>query len=200
MSSSPEDLPRAAKLGRTMGWGISLGLTAVALVWSFISILSVHCGFSRDEPVFRGHPISPRADNPKELRRCHRDVSGLVSSLHDEIFNVQTKALKFNTDPGVEWRNWSTAWRRRWAVVGRRCRLAELAGQDVNPIIDELYEVHEEVSHLQHAYDGVMARFIEPHARRLERLRSQLRVLRNTIEKAARKSHAERKHKLKPKY
>jgi len=125
-----------------------------------------------------------------------------VSSLHNEIFNVQTKALKFNTDPGVEWRNWSTAWRRRWAVVGRRCRLAELAGQDVNPIIERLYEVHEEVNHLQHAYDGVMARFIEPHARRLERLRRQLRVLRNTIEKAAQRAHAKPKlkPKLKPKY
>lgn len=166
-----------------IGWVASLGVTAVAFIWSFISVLSVHCGFSRDEPVFRGQQIKASLDDPGELRRCHRDVAKLLERLHKESYELQARALKYKIDPAVEWRSWSRAWRRRWKVVGHRCRLSELGGKGKSAVVDKLHDVHQELDKLQHAYDGVIDRYIKHHARRLKRLRGTLRAIRDTIER-----------------
>jgi hypothetical protein len=166
-----------------LGWVVSLGITAIAFIWSFISVLSVHCGFSRNEPVFRGRRINATANDPGELRRCHRDVAGLLSRLHRKSYELQARALKYKTDPAVEWRSWSRAWRQRWQVVDHRCRLSELGGTGKSPVIDKLHHVHRELDRLQHAYDGVIDRYIKHHARRLKRLRGTLRAIRDTIER-----------------
>ncbi len=155
----------------------------MALVWSFISVLAVHCGFSRSEPVFRERQIKATADDPKELRRCHGDVVRLLSKLHRESSQIQARALKYKSAPAVEWRSWSRAWRRRWQVVNHRCRLSELGGKGKSVVLDKLYEVHQELDKLQHAYDGVIHRYIKHHARRLKRLRGTLRAIRDTIER-----------------
>ena len=198
MSTSPEQRPRAARIGRKMGWGVSLGITAVASVWSFISVLAVHCGFSGEKPVVVGWRITPSADKPAELRRCHRYVAGLLRDLHKESYDLQARSLKFDIDTAAEWRNWSAAWGRRWTAVGRRCRLKELSGTGKSPTIDAPNDVHQELDRLRHAYDGVMARYVEHHARRLKRLRRTLTSIRNTIDRRSHRKGAGRPPLLPP--
>lgn len=165
-----------------MGWGVYILVTAVATIWSFISVLAVHCDFGTKRPHLRGPRIHVSAQDVQDLRRCHQRVEKLLLELHRESYELQARALKYKIDPASEWRNWSEAWRGRWRVVDWRCRLGELGGKGVSAELDQLYEVHRALDGLQMAYSGVMDRFVEQHSRRLRALHAKLRKIRDAIE------------------
>lgn len=173
----------ASRIGKKAGMYVYILLTCAATLWVFISVLAVHCGFSRTQPMVKGKQIDAKASNLKEIRHCHRQIESLLENLHRETLLIQTRALKFNTNPQAEWKNWSEAWRAKWNVIDHKCRLNELHGRDTHTTIDSLYDVHKELAKLERAYNGVMDRFIHHHVDRLVKLRNKLRVIRNTIEK-----------------
>jgi len=143
-------------------------------LWMTLSILQVHAGFHRPKQAFKGEKINVRADKPDELRRCHRDMEHLLRDLHDQTFALQAKALKFDINPATEWRNWAQAWRKRWSIIGSRCRLDELSGSGTSQEIDTLGQIHNALSELQLSYTDVMDRYIERFARRLREQQLQL--------------------------
>jgi len=170
----------AARLGRkTFLWGY-IAFTSVMALWMTLSVLQVHAGFHKPRQPFKGEKISVRADNPDELRRCHRDIQHLLRDLHDQTFTLQAKALKFDINPATEWRNWTQAWRKRWSIIGSRCRLDELSSTSQE--IDALNQIHDALSELQLSYTDVMDRYIERFSRRLREQQLQLERVSKQIE------------------
>ncbi|MFH1130039.1 MAG: hypothetical protein V1754_01810, partial [Pseudomonadota bacterium] len=92
-------------------------------------------------------------------------------------------ALKYDTDPATEWRNWSGGWRFRWRALNRRCRLNQLAGAGVSEEIDKMYEIHSSLAELQLSYTDVMDRFVEQYVERLQKLRLELKEVRSMIDR-----------------
>jgi hypothetical protein len=160
--------------------GIYLSFTVVVCLLTLLSILVVHCG-GRPAPL-TGPRITERA-KPDEIRSCHRDLERLATDLHRETFSIQAKALRYETDPATEWRNWSGAWQNSWRSLGWRCRLQD--DQGGNPALEKMASIHGALRDLQHSYSGVMDRFMESYAQRLRRVRRELTDVRTMIDRHA---------------
>jgi len=172
---------RTVRRWRKIFTGAYLAFTVAAAGWALLSLLAVHCGYYvPSEP--QGPRIGVAADDPAELRRCHRSLERLLVDLHDTTFSLQARALKYDIDPATEWRNWSRAWTQRWRQVNHRCRLSE-PGDGPRPILERMRPVHAALAELQLGYSGVVDRFIERYADRLRQLRSELRTIRALIDR-----------------
>lgn len=172
--------------------GIHLTVTAGVALWVLFSLI-VALGGTRSAAA-KGPRISAAADKPEELRRCNRLLEGLLTDLHRETFAIPTTALRFDTDPSAEWRNWSRTWRMRWRALAWRCRFDDLAGSGTSEAIDTMAEIHSALDELQRSYSGVVDTFIERHLERLRALRKSLTQVRNLIDRAdptAPASHSE---------
>jgi hypothetical protein len=168
--------------------GLYLAFTIGMSVWTFLTLLASNCG-GRAIPS-KEPRISSKADDLFELRQCQRELERLLTDLHKETFNLQGKALRFDTDPGTEWRNWAAGWRQRWHALDWECRLSELSGKGVSAEIDAMESVHLELDELQHSYTGVVDTFVERYVERLHRLRGELNKIGSMIETRGREAHA----------
>jgi hypothetical protein len=182
--AAPIEDPRAEQTVRR--WrraflGIYLAFTAGAILIAFFSILAVHCG-GRPAGI-QGPRIREDGSDSRELRRCQADLDRLLRDLHREAFTVQSKALRFDTDPGSEWQNWSAAWRRRWQMLDYRCRFGALSGKASSPEIEKMASIHRTLDELQFAYGGLVARFAGTYVDRLRTLRAQLEDVRKMIDR-----------------
>jgi len=146
-----------------------------------VSLLAVAFGGARLPPV-KGPRIDESGARPDEIRACHRDLERLLTDLHHETFAIQAKALRYDTDPATEWRNWSDSWDGRWRTLDWRCRLSELTGRGI-PAIDRMAAIHSTLAELQRSYSGVMDRFIETYSDRLRKLRKDLSEVRALIDR-----------------
>ena len=183
LAGGPEIARRTIRRWRRAFLGIYLTVTVGAGLLALLSMLSVHLGVRELIPVAAGGPvIRATANEPKELRACHRELERLLLSLHEETFVMQGRALKYKIDPAAEWHNWSNAWRGRWQTVQRRCRLRELGGAGVSKEIDRMAAIHDGLGELQLSYTGVMDRFLERYVDRLRRLRADLTAVRDMID------------------
>jgi hypothetical protein len=151
-----------------------------AVVLTAVSVLAVT--FGDPLPPVKGVRIGEQGDNPDEIRACHHELERLLTDLHNETFAIQTKALRFDTDPATEWRNWSEAWRGRWRNLDWRCRLSQLSGRG-KPVFDRMAAIHSTLAELQRSYSGVMDRFIDTYSDRLRRLRKDLSEVRSMIDR-----------------
>ncbi len=172
---------RTVRRWKRAGFGIYLAFTFAAVIVTFFSVLGVHCGWHAPPPS--GPQIDPNANNPAELRTCHRDLDRLLRDLHKEAFTVQARALRFDTNPATECRNWSKQWQLRWRTVAWRCRFRELAGQGVSPAIDQMAAVHAALDELHLGYTGQVDRFVETYVQRLRKLSKELGEVRATIDR-----------------
>jgi hypothetical protein len=179
---------RTVRRWRKAFYSLYLTFTVLAGLWALLSLLSVHCGWQSMAALGaaaarRGPRISASADNPHELRDCHRRLERLLTDLHQETFTLQARALKHRkTDPAAEWRNWSKAWRARWRELDRRCRLSELSGSGKSKEIDRMHAIHSVLAELQLGYSGIVDRFVERFADRLRGLRKDLAAVRAMID------------------
>jgi len=161
--------------------GLYLAFTLAAILTTFFSVLVANCGGS---PVPEGGPqISPGGQDPADLRGCHKDLERLLSDLHREAFTVQGKALRYDTDPGAEWRNWSQEWRLTWRSLGWRCRFDELGGKEMSPEIDQMAAIHRQLEELQLSYSGLVEKFVDTYVDRLRKLRKELGQVRDAIDR-----------------
>lgn len=161
--------------------GTYLAFTLGAVFLAFFSILAVQCGARPVSP--RGPRIGESANSPAELRQCHHDLERLLADLHREAFTVQAKALRFNTDPASEWRNWSAAWELRWRSLDWRCRFGDLAGTQKIPEIERMAAVHATLEELHLSYSGLVDRFVDTYAARLHKMRTELSEIRTLIDR-----------------
>jgi hypothetical protein len=179
--NDPSDADPTVRRWKRILLGIYLLFTGVAVIWAFASLVAFNCG-GHAVPV-KGPRISPAADNPKELRACHKKLERLLTDLHEETFALQANALRYRTDPAAEWRNWSEAWKLRWQALRWRCRLDELGGSGVSPAIDQMAAIHAALEELRLSYTGLVDTFIERYTERLQNLRKDLAAVRTTIDR-----------------
>lgn len=161
---------------------IYLAFTIAAVLVAFFSILAVHLGATQ-APIRKGRRIKSKAEDPKELRDCHRRLKKLATELHRETFTLQAKALRFETNPAVEWRNWSAGWKHRWRYLDYRCRLSELADTGASNEIDKMAAIHRSLEELQLSYSGVVESFVERYVSRLHTLKEELSFVRAMIDR-----------------
>ena len=176
---SPEQ--RTIRRWRRAFLAIYLVFTFGAVVLTGVSVLAVTFGGAPLPPV-KGPRIDERGAKPDEIRACHRSLERLLTDLHHETFAIQAKALRYDTDPATEWRNWSQAWNGRWRTLDWRCRFSELSGRGM-PAIDRMAAIHSTLAELERSYSGVMDRFIETYSDRLRKLRRDLSELRSMIDR-----------------
>ena len=181
MSSPTQQAERIIARWRKVFLGVYLLFVIGAILITFFSVLAFHLG-AHKVPV-KGKQISARADNPKELRRCHRKLSRLMTGLHRETFSLLARSQRFETQPARAWANWSRDWRHRWNVLDHHCRLSELSGRGVSPEIDKMARVHEALDELHISYTGVVKNFAERYVDRLRALRDQVASVRAMIDR-----------------
>jgi hypothetical protein len=181
LSPQPEAAAKKIRRWRKIFLGIYIAFTSSAIVLTFLSILVYHWG-GRPFPV-HGPQISFHGNNPEELRSCLNDLNRLLSDLHKETFTVQARALRFDTDPETEWRNWSADWKLRWQSLRWRCRLEQQSDESTTPIIKRMAKIHLDLEELQFSYGGVVDKFVNRYIERLRNMRSELSSIHALIDR-----------------
>lgn len=192
MSDQQSTSDRPPRLWKRVFTGIYIAFTVSVCIVTLCSVLAALAG-GRAIPI-KGRQISARADNPRELRNCHKRLERLRTSLHREVFTLQAKALRFDVDPAIEWRNWSHSWRGRWRRLNHRCRLEELGGRGVSQEIDKMAAVHVALDELRLSYSEVMNSFVERYMKRMRKLRMELAEVRSMIDQRGKPAGPEQGH------
>ncbi len=88
MPGPADSSEKTVRLWRRIFLGLYLAFTLGACLLAFLSILAYQLG-AHEPPVKRGRRIMASADNPKELRDCHKRLERLATELHKETFTLQ---------------------------------------------------------------------------------------------------------------
>jgi hypothetical protein len=190
VSSPTEQAEKARRIisrWRKLFLGIYLVFVVVSVLVTFFSVLAFHLGVHQ-VPI-KGTRISATADDPKELRACHRRLSRLMTDLHKEAFSLLAHSQRFETHPARAWENWSRDWHHRWRVLDHHCRLSELSGRGVSPEIDKMARIHQALDELHISYTGVVNNFAERYVDRLRTLREEVASVRAMIDRRKRRGH-----------
>jgi hypothetical protein len=189
VSSPAEQAEQARRIisrWRKLFLGIYLFFVVVSVLVTFFSVLAFHLGVHK-VPV-KGTRIAAAADDPKELRDCHKRLSRLMTDLHKETLSLLAHSQRFETHPAKAWEDWSRDWRHRWRVLDHHCRLSEVTG---SPEIDKMARIHQALDELHISYTGVVKNFAERYVDRLRSLRDEVASVRAMIDRR-RKSRSHR--------
>ncbi len=161
--------------------GVYLLFTLVIVVWTTASL--VMANFGGRTPGHKGPRIKATADDPKQLRKCIKNLTRLLDDFEKESLTLQGRALKYDMNATAEWRNWSERWKTRGNKLSYRCRLDELSGNDVNPAIDQMAEIHLALGDLHTSTTSVVNGYMETYVKRLRTLRKKMSAVRTTVDR-----------------
>ena len=160
--------------------GVYLVFTLFIVAWTTASLVVANFG----EPTvkLKGPRIKASADDPKELRKCIKNLQRLLDDFEKESLTLQGRALKYDMNPDAEWSNWSERWKMRGNKLSYRCRLDELSGAEVNPAIDKMAEVHLALGDLHNSSTSVVKGYMGQYVKRLRTLRKKMSAVRTMVD------------------
>ena len=161
--------------------GVYLAFTLTMVAWTAASL--VVANFEDRSGTPKGPRIKATADDPKQLRKCLKNLKRLLDDFEKESLTLQGRALKYDMNPAAEWRNWSKRWKTRGVKLGWRCRLNELLGTDTSPVIDKMAEVHLALNDLHSSTSSVVVGYMEHYVKRLRTLRKKMSAVRTMVDR-----------------
>ena len=160
--------------------GVYLVFTLSIVVWTTASL--VVANFGERTGKIKGPRIKATANDPKQLRKCIKNLARLLDDFEKESLTLQGRALKYDMNPQAEWKNWSKRWKTRGNKLSYRCRLDELSGADVNPAIDKMAEIHLALGDLHSSSTSVVNGYMGHYVKRLRTLRTKMSAVRTMVD------------------
>lgn len=167
-SSSTPEFPGYRKL---VAW-TSLILVALGTLYLMVSVL---VALQRQRNVVLEGRISAHLP-AAEVAGCFDELHDVTAALEKHLENAYHLLGGYDSEEARRWSEEGQVWRKRWHVLGQRCRFVEQPRGVRNKDIEAMAAAHAELGSIQITYSQELLRFGSELAPRLDRINK--RVLR----------------------
>jgi hypothetical protein len=165
--SSNQEFHRYRKL---VAWASTILVT----VGTLYLLLSVSVTLQRQRNVVLENRISPQLTE-KELAGCFDELRDVSVALEKHLENAYHLLGGYDSEEAQRWSNEGEFWRRRWRVLGQRCRFIEpQPAGSVRKDFETMAAAFEEMGSIQTTYSRELLRFGSELAPRLDRLNKRV--------------------------
>jgi hypothetical protein len=161
-----QEFPRYRKL---VAWTSSI---LVALC-SLYLLLSVAVALQRQRNVVLRERVSEQLTS-KEIAGCFEELHDVSVALEKHLENAYHLLGGYDSDEARRWSDEGEVWRKRWRVLGGRCRLVERQPTIPNKDMDAMSAAYDELGSIQTTYSRELLRFGSELAPRLDRINKRV--------------------------
>lgn len=163
--STPHEFHRYRKL---VAWTSSI-LVALGTLYFILSVL---VALNRQRNVTLGDRISAQLTG-QEVAGCFDELHDVSVALEKHLENAYQLLAGYDSGEAQRWAAEGEVWRKRWRVLGDRCRLREPA-RGTNKDIEAMAAAHEEMGSIQATYSRELLHFGSELAPRLDRINKRV--------------------------
>jgi hypothetical protein len=164
--SSQQEFPRYRKL---VAWTTSI-LIALGVLYLILSVLVT---LQRHRNVVLESRISTQM-TAQEIGGCFDELHDVSMALEKHLENAYHLLAGYDSEDAQRWTSEGDVWRKRWRVLGERCRLVD--GQPIprSRDLEAMAAAHEELGSIQATYSRELLRFGRELAPRLDRINKRV--------------------------
>jgi len=148
----------------------SLILVALGTLYLMVSVL---VALERQRNVVLEGRISARL-TAAEVVGCFDELHDVSAALEKHLENAYHLLGGYDSEEARRWSEEGQVWRRRWHVLGQRCRFAELPRGVRNKDIEAMAAAHAELGSMQTTYSHELLRFGSELGPRLDRINKRV--------------------------
>ena len=171
-SSTPNPNQEFHKYRKLVAWG-SLSVVATASVFLMVS---VGVSIKRQRNAEVGQKVSEQFTSV-ELQRCHEELNDISLALEKHLESAYHLLRGYDSDEAGRWGEEGDVWRRRWVVLGERCRLSNPGTVTAQKELESMVAAYQELGNIQTTYSNELLRFGKDLAPRLDRLKKHMEHL-----------------------
>jgi hypothetical protein len=145
-------------------------LVALGTLYLMVSVL---VALDRQRNVVLEGRISARSTEA-EVVGCFDELHDVSAALEKHLENAYHLLGGYDSEEARRWSEEGQVWRRRWQVLGQRCRFAELPAGVRNKDIEAMAAAHAELGSMQTTYSHELLRFGSELAPRLDRINKRV--------------------------
>jgi hypothetical protein len=165
-SPSPHEFRRYRALVARTSWTL-VGIGSLYL------LLSVVVALYQQRNAVLGDRISVRL-TPSEITGCFDELHDVSVALEKHLENAYHLLGGYDSEEARRWSDEGEMWRKRWRVLGDRCRLVDRLPGPSNKDIEAMAAAHEELGSIQTTYSRALLRFGNELAPRLDRINKRV--------------------------
>lgn len=147
-------------------------------------ILSVVVALVRQRNVVLEGRISPQL-TVSEISGCFEDLHDVSVALEKYLGNAYHLLGGYDSEEARRWTSEGEVWRKRWRVLGERCRLNEREPGLRNKDHEAMAAAHEELGSIQSTYSRELLRFGSELAPRLDRINKRVEQIGENLAKSS---------------
>ena len=140
---------------------------------SLYLLLSVAVALQRQRNVVLRERVSLQL-TPKEIAGCFEELHDVSVALEKHLENAYHLLGGYDSDEARRWSDEGEVWRKRWRVLGGRCRLDERQTTIPNKDMDAMSAAYDELGSIQTTYSRELLRFGSELAPRLDRINKRV--------------------------
>jgi hypothetical protein len=163
---SPSEFHRYRKL---VAW---TSVAAIAVATLYLT-LSVVVALVRQRNVVLEDRISAQLTQ-SEVGGCFDELHDVSVALEKNLENAYHLLAGYDSAEAQRWSGEGEMWRRRWHVLGERCRFSERRPGGRNKDLEAMAAAHEELGSIQRTYSRELLRFGSELAPRLDRINKRV--------------------------
>lgn len=165
--SSPK--PEFQRYRKLVAWTSSI-LVGVGTLYLMVSVV---VALERQRNVVLEGRISPSL-TASEVVGCFDELHDVSAALEKHLENAYHLLGGYDSEEARRWSEEGEVWRRRWQVLGQRCRFAERTPSVRNKDIEAMAAAHAELGSIQTTYSQELLRFGSELAPRLDRINKRV--------------------------
>ena len=170
MSSSIHSSNQEFQRYRTLVAWTAIALVALGCVYALVSVV-VALQRQRNGVVEDRISTQLTAD---EMRGCFDELHDVSLALGKHLENAYHLLGGYDSEEARRWSDEGEMWRKRWRVLGDRCRLVDRLPGPSNKDIEAMAAAHEELGSIQTTYSRALLRFGNELAPRLDRINKRV--------------------------
>ena len=139
-------------------------------------MISVGVAIKRQRNAVLGPKVSEQF-TAVELQSCQEELHDISLALEKHLESAYHLLRGYASDEAGRWGEEGEVWRRRWLVLGERCRLGNPGPLTAHKELESMVSAYQELGSIQTTYSRELLRFGKDLAPRLDRLKRHLEHL-----------------------
>ena len=179
-SSTNPSKPEFHRYRKLVAWTSSI-LVGLGCLYILLSVL---VALDRQRNVVLGDRISAQL-TPAEIGGCFDELHDVSVALEKHLENAYHLLGGYDSEEARRWASEGEVWRKRWRVLGERCRLVERQTAPRNKDLEAMAAAHEELGSIQTTYSRELQRFGSELAPRLDRINQRVEQIGEDLAKSS---------------
>jgi len=110
----------------------------------------------------------------EEIRGCYDELRDVSLALVKHLENAYHLLGGYDSEEARRWSDEGEIWRRRWQLIGRRCRFEEPRPNPPHRDFETMAAAYQELGSIQNTYSRDLLRFGNELAPRLDRINKRV--------------------------